>query len=287
MEQYVFAEVIDEPTSEIAVSYKQAIIKDNLAAIDAYVDKQLEPYIDAVIDPNDEQQIKDARKCMADLNKLKAPIDNERRRIKREYEAPLKAFEDRVKVITGKIDSARSAIKVQVDRADDDFRLQRREMLLDEYAAIAGPIADLIPLDSLIDSEIMRRSTSAESACKKLSDKVVKAMDGYNTLQAKDMPHKDEIIARYCETLDIGAALKYGDELAEADRRLAEVKAAMEQVEATKSKRQDDRQKAPICSWRLILEFEGTREFAQRVARAIKSVGLTGDIKNLGRIDAN
>ena len=48
----VTAEVI-EPTDALEVTYTPAVFSDNLAALDAYVDQQIEPYIGAQLDPND------------------------------------------------------------------------------------------------------------------------------------------------------------------------------------------------------------------------------------------
>ena len=127
----VAAEVI-EPTGELAVTYTPAVIDDNLEALNAFVEQQIAPYIGAQIDPNDYEQVKEARKCMADLNKLKNPIEAERKRIKREYEAPLKALESRVKAITAKIDEARAVLKAQVDEADARFKELRRAVLVEE-----------------------------------------------------------------------------------------------------------------------------------------------------------
>ncbi len=123
----VTAEVI-EPTDALEVTYTPAVFSDNLAALDAYVDQQIEPYIGAQLDPNDYETIKMGRTCMADLNKLKAPIEAERKRVKKIYEAPLKEFEARVKAITAKIDSARANIKEQVDKLKAPIEAERKRV---------------------------------------------------------------------------------------------------------------------------------------------------------------
>ena len=146
----VAAEVI-EPTGELAVTYTPAVIDDNLEALNAFVEQQIAPYIGAQIDPNDYEQVKEARKCMANLNKLKEPIEAERKRIKRAYEAPLKEFEGKVRGITSKIDDARASLKAQVDEADARFREARRELLAEEYRGCAGPIADVIPFSAVLE----------------------------------------------------------------------------------------------------------------------------------------
>lgn len=45
----VTAEVI-EPTDKLQVTYTPAVFNDNLAALDAYVDKQIAPYVGAQIE---------------------------------------------------------------------------------------------------------------------------------------------------------------------------------------------------------------------------------------------
>lgn len=282
----VTAEVI-EPTDALEVTYTPAVFSDNLAALDAYVDQQIEPYIGAQLDPNDYETIKMGRTCMADLNKLKAPIEAERKRVKKIYEAPLKEFEGRVKAITAKIDGARAALKVQVDEADERFREMRRALLVEEYEGCAGPIADVIPFAAILEDAWLNRSTPETKAVNELYEKVEKALKGYKTLQTKELNHKDEVVKHYAHTLDLIAALELEDRLNERDREMAEFKAAQEAARLVAEERnapepepEPEPQAAPAAperfSWALSMEFEGTKEFATSVAHALKGLGLTG-----------
>lgn len=285
----VAAEVI-EPTDALEVTYTPAVFSDNLAALDAYVDQQIEPYIGAQLDPNDYETIKMGRACMADLNKLKAPIEAERKRVKKIYEAPLKEFESRVKAITSKIDNARAGIKEQVDEADASFKAQRREMLAEEYAGCAGPIADVIPFSAILEEKWLNRSTNEVKAVNELYEKVETALKGYNTLQTKELNHKDEVVKHYADTLNLISALELEDQLNERDRQMAEFKAAQEAAEAVKAERtapepapepepvpdQPTAAAPPVCRWSLAMEFEGTEDFAKHVASTLKGMGITG-----------
>lgn len=283
----VASEVI-EPTGELAVTYTPAVIDDNLEALNAFVEQQIEPYIGAQIDPNDYEQVKEARKCMADLNKLKSPIEAERKRIKREYEAPFKALESRVKAITAKIDEARAVLKAQVDEADARFKELRRAVLVEEYEGCAGPIADVVPFAAVLEDTWLNRSTPETKAVNELYEKVEKALKGYKTLQAKELVHKDEVVKHYADTLDLIAALELEDRLNERDREMAEFKAAQEAARLVAEERKAPEpepepepaaQPEPAAdrfSWALSMEFEGTKEFATSVARTLKGLGLTG-----------
>lgn len=280
------AEVI-EPSNALEVTYTPAVLADNLEALNAFVEQQIAPYVGAKIDPNDYEQVKMARKCMADLNKLKDPIDKERKRVKREYETPLKEFEGRVKAITAKIDGARAALKVQVDEADERFREMRRALLVEEYEECAGPIADVIPFAAILEDAWLNRSTPETKAVNELYEKVEKALKGYKTLQTKELNHKDEVVKHYAHTLDLIAALELEDRLNERDREMAEFKAAQEAARLVAEERnapepepEPEPQAAPAAperfSWALSMEFEGTKEFATSVAHALKGLGLTG-----------
>ena len=280
------AEVI-EPSNALEVTYAPAVLADNLEALNAFVEQRIAPYVGAEIDPNDYEQVKMARKCMADLNKLKDPIDKERKRVKREYEAPLKEFEGRVKAITAKIDGARAALKVQVDEADERFREMRRALLVEEYEGCAGPIADVIPFAAILEDAWLNRSTPETKAVNGLYEKTEKALKGYKTLQAKELAHKDEVVKHYAHTLDLIAALELEDRLNERDREMAEFKAAQEAARLVAEERkapepepEPEPQAAPAVperfSWALSMEFEGTKEFATSVAHALKGLGLTG-----------
>ena len=280
------AEVI-EPSNALEVTYTPAVLADNLEALNAFVEQQIAPYVGAKIDPNDYEQVKMARKCMADLNKLKDPIDKERKRVKRAYEAPLKEFEGRVKAITAKIDGARAALKVQVDEADERFREMRRALLVEEYEGCAGPISDVIPFAAILEDAWLNRSTPETKAVNELYEKVEKALKGCKTLQIKELNHKDEVVKHYAHTLDLIAALELEDRLNERDREMAEFKAAQEAARLVAEERnapepepEPEPQAAPAAperfSWALSMEFEGTKEFATSVAHALKGLGLTG-----------
>lgn len=288
MVEEVRAEIID---TQIEVSCTAAVIADNLDVLSAWVDRQIAPYIGAVIDPEDERQVKECRKCMADLNKLKAPIESERKRVKREYEAPLKAFEARVKDVTAKIDGARAAIKAQVDAADEAFRANRLDALHQEYADTVGVLAEVIPFSAIAEDRWLTRSVPYPKAASEMADKAAKALEGYETLQKKELAHKDEVVKRYADTLDMVAALKLEDELNERDRQMAEFKEAQEAARAIKEERSDPAPQEPAQGperylWSLSMEFEGTKAFAEAVAAVLKSNGLTGaTIKCKGAIN--
>lgn len=285
----VVAEII-EPSNELEVVYTPAVFADNLDALEAYVRQEVSKYKSWKIDPKDYEQVKAAKNCMAELNKIKEPIEKERKRVKNEYEAPLKAFEARVKNITSYIDSSRDEIKEQVDEANTLFKEWRHETLENEYQECAGVIADVIPFSALLDPKWLNRSTNEVTAINELYKKMEEAIAGYKTLQTKELKHKDQVVKHYADTLNLIEALQIEDTLNEKDRQMAEWKAKQEAAEALAATNHEPEPlpepnlvpepqsaAAPeVFRWSLAMEFEGTREFGRKVAQTLKELGITG-----------
>lgn len=275
----VAAEVI-EPAAELAATCSPAPIEDNLAAVEAWVDAQVAPYLGVVVDFADRERRAEARRAMADLNKIKAPIEEERKRVRREYEAPLKAFEARVRAITAKIDGARAEIRAQYDAGEAEFRAAREAALQAEYEAVAGPVAGMIPLSALMEPEWLQPSKPEGWACAKLADRAADALASYEQVASLDMEFKDEALAEFCRTLDAGAAIARSQALAEERRRMEEFRAAQEALRPPEPEPSPTPEPSlapePVWAWSLSMEFEATRAQAQRVADALHAEGVTG-----------
>lgn len=268
--------VVIEP---LEITYTPAVLSDNLDAIQAEVEKMVAPYLNVVVDPNDYETIKEARACMADLNKMKAPIKGEFKRIKDAYTAPLNALKSRVDGIEEVIEDARNNIKRQVDEADAAFKASRRATLEEEYEGCAGAIADVIPFTAILEDKWLNRSTNEAKALNEVADKTAKALHDYETLRKQKLDHPDEVVKKFAETLDFGKALEYENELRAKDEEMKAFKEAQKAAEAVKEERIAPipaPQPVPEYFWELHMEFTGTKDYAQSVAANLKRLGITG-----------
>lgn len=229
-EEIIKAEVIGETTTELVATFKAPAIVDNVEALSSWVDQQIAPFIGAQIDSEDSEQVSQARKLCAALNKLADPIDKERKRVKKEYQKPINAFDERVQAVIRKIKDARADLNDQVKEADAMFKDRRLVVFRDEYDAIAGDLANVIPIEALLDNEWFQRSKSEIYGLNKLAEKAEKALQGYKNLREQNFNHKQEVLHEYCMTLDTQKALAVENELNQRDQEMAAFEAA--QVEA-------------------------------------------------------
>lgn len=287
----VVAEVIETPSKELEATCDKGIIKDNIDTLESYIDEILKPYIGAKIDVSNAQQVKECRDAMSALNKIKKPIDAEKNRIKSEYVKPLNAFENRVKAVTGKIDSAREALKAQLDEATKNHKEKRRSLLKLEFEGCSGPLAGILSFDSILDTTWLNPSTQETKAIKGMQDSVIGAISQYETLVASGLLHKDECVKLFCETLDLTAALKLDAQLTEKERQEEEFKARRAEVAASVEVRREpvglpvEVTAEPIFEWAITGTFRGTRRELEALKGSLKSLRIVdGNISNKGVI---
>lgn len=271
----VIPEVVDGDY-DLQVRAVPPAITANVDKVRDYVDAQLAVYRDTRIDPSDARQVKQARKDMAYLNKLKARVADARKQVKRVAEQPIRDFEAQVKPIEATIEAVRGEIKEQVNAADEAFKQQRRQWLTDQYKDLAGAVAELIPADVLITGEMLRRSTLDEKALDDLMEAAKDAYQGYKRLEGMEMSHKSEAIRTYCETASLDQALQTEESLKERDKKREAFERKRQAVK--KASKPDE----PMARWHLELDFEGTRDKAREVGASLKALGLTGKIRKVG-----
>lgn len=94
----------------IAVKTTPALIKVNFAELKTALETELEKY-DVLVDA---ESIPDARKLMAELNKVKAAIDTARKDEVAKASEPIKAFDSQMKELSGMCSDGRAKLDQQV-----------------------------------------------------------------------------------------------------------------------------------------------------------------------------
>lgn len=98
------------------------------------VDKTTKHYESLVFDNSN---IPEAKKARADLNKVAAMLDDQRKAVKKSYNEPLKAFEDKMKGYTSQIKATSNDINQSVQAFEDkekEKRLKKINELIDEMS---------------------------------------------------------------------------------------------------------------------------------------------------------
>lgn len=287
----VVAEVIEEQeASSLIVSYVPSNIEANFDALEKRVRKTVELYRGATYDLTKADKIKEAKNDRSYLNGLKAEIEERRKAVKREYNKPLAAFEQRCKEITSIIDDAADGIKAQLDEAEERRRAGARAALEAHYREFAELLAPVVPYERLHDDKWLNKSFGEVKAKKALEEKVSAVARDWDTLKAQrgSMAHYEVAERELFRTLDLGSALNAARAADDEDARIA----AMREAVAGGLRKPDGSPAWPkpeaeparpelSCAWTVEIP-SATRSQMELLAAALRDRGITGTIRCKG-----
>lgn len=116
---------MDELTN-VCVQYEPVKITDNLETVKQDIKKICDDYTALVIT---EENLKDGTEALAIIRSKKKAIDDERKEIKKQWNAPYLAWEEKVKEITGICDQAIENIKGKMQDYEDR-RIEERMIVI-------------------------------------------------------------------------------------------------------------------------------------------------------------
>ena len=177
-----------------------------------------------------EENIQEAKKVKAGLNGLVKQMEDERKRLKKIYETPLKDFESKVKVLTSEINEVSDAIKVQLD-AYEEIRKEKKENILRQmWSEIGGEIPAEVSYDIIAKPSWLNASTSNSKIADEMRSAAREITSNITLINTIQTDHRDRILGCYLRTLDIRAALQEDKHAEEEKAKAAEVKENLNHV---------------------------------------------------------
>ena len=291
------AEVIDDERLE--VTYVPVPIRANFETLEARVRAMVADYEGATYDLTSEDAIKQAKRDRTYLNGIVREIDERRKAVKREYTKPLSTFEGECKRIIGIAKDASDNIKAQLDAAEDARRKRAYNGLAAYYAQIADLLAPVVPYERIHEDAWLLKSFGEVKAKNALEEKVGKLANDWETLKSMklSMAHYETAERELFRTLDLGVAISAAAREDAEDRRIAEMKAAMEQPAPEPEQTPEPSsvpgdaapapaeppQKEPRYGWTFRL-LSATVEEANAVRLFCHENGIGGSLKREGRV---
>ena len=176
-----------------------------------------------------ESDIASMKSNCASLRSGKKTIEEERKRIKKEYLKPLDEFEEKVKPITAEIDKAIDLYKSKLDEYEVIRCDKKRNEITEWWNAHRNPM--MKPDISLVwDDRYLNKTGIGESWQKDLQSKIEKIDADLSVIGSmnSNLDQLNFVSARYSEHLDLSRAICEWNEHVEALRRTEEVRAKAE-----------------------------------------------------------
>lgn len=176
-----------------------------------------------------ESDIASMKSNCASLRSGKKTIEEERKRIKKEYLKPLDEFEAKVKPITVEIDKAIDMYKSKLDEYEVIRCDKKRNEITEWWNAHRNPM--MKPDISLVwDDRYLNKTGIGESWQKDLESKIEKIDSDLSVIgsMSSNIDQLNFVSARYSEHLDLSRAISEWNEHVEALRRTEELRARAE-----------------------------------------------------------
>lgn len=197
-------QVINSLKLVISPLKKMEAIKFNYEELKGGLQESLKKYQNLVYTS---QNIKEAKDDRATLNALKKSLNDEKIKIKKEFEVPYKDFEDKIKELIELVDKPASEIDKQVKIFEEAEKAKKRESIENIYAENIGSYADLIPLQQIYDSRWENKTYKETDIKKEIQDIVKKADSDIKVIAELKSEFEFQIKDTYFRTLDLGQAL--------------------------------------------------------------------------------
>ena len=155
-----------------------------------------------------EEDLQDFKNKRAGLNKVKKVIDDERKRIKKEYSQPLKDFESDVKELTSKIEEVNNEIDRQIKEVEDKSREEKHKEIENLFNDLE--FENTIKLDDIFDERWLNTTYSLSKVEQDLitfKNKVFAELKTINAI-AKSNTDYSLMKSEYLKSFDVNQVLQ-------------------------------------------------------------------------------
>lgn len=228
-----------------------------------------------------DDQIGDAKKDRARLNKLADAIDGKRKEMKALYLKPYEAFEAQAKELVGMVKVAVQEIDGQIKAYDAAKKEAKLQNIREQYQAMIGNLAELVPYERLHNPRWLNVTAGMGAICQELGGKIDRITAGLAAIDGLQLPPElaGPVKAIFLRDFDLAAALAEKDRLQRQQEELARYEAAKAAQAAQASR------VAPIAVQEIpeppVVEEIFTVDFRIRATRA-QIQGLKQAMINLG-----
>lgn len=212
---------------EVRVEQQLGLLNWNFDELNAQLDERLEKYRGLTFT---DDQMPEAKKTRAALNKVATEINNRKISVKKEFCAPYEQFEAQAKVLIGKIKDVSGAIDQQVKSYEEGQKEAKRKRIEDWWAENGKRS---IPIEKVFDERWLNTTCSDAKWQSELQEVKTRITNQIYTItmMAEDGGSEklDFLLAEYMKKLSMEDAVKAWKDHEEALKRAAEERERLEQ----------------------------------------------------------
>ena len=174
-----------------------------------------------------DDQIGEAKKDRAKLNKLAEAIDGKRKEMKALYLRPYEAFEAQAIELVGMVKATVREIDDQVKAYEAARKEEKLRAIQEQYRAMIGDLAELAPYERLHNPRWLNATAGMGAICQELGNKIDRITAGLTAIDGLQLPPElaGPVKAIFLRDFDLAAALAEKDRLQRQQEELARYEA--------------------------------------------------------------
>ena len=206
---------------QVKVEQSPGVIKCNFDEIKEALKVQMTAYTSLEIT---EADIKERKADLATLRKIRTAVDDERKRVKKEFSKPYDAFEAEVKEVLAVIDEPIDMINGKLKEFETKRIEEKQAHLHELYDTNIGDFAEYLPYESVATRKWDNATYSDKDILFDISEAVTKVKSDIEVIKALGSEIEEECLAVYKKAgNDLKAAIQKNNDYNSA-KKLAEEK---------------------------------------------------------------
>ena len=177
-------------------------------------------------------QIKDAKKDRAKLNKFVTALEDKRKEIKKQVMQPYTAFEKQEKELIGIVNQAVANIDTQIKGYEEAVRQEKLEKVKEIYQKTIGDLDRTVPFEKIYKDSWLNVSTTLKSITTEIAEIRDKVDSDLKVINADTSPYVFEMKEEYLKAYDLTAAMMKKQKLEETAKKKALFEEEQKQKEA-------------------------------------------------------
>lgn len=174
-----------------------------------------------------DDQIKEAKKDRAELNKFKKALDDKRKDVKSQVMNPYIAFETQIKELIGIVNKAVDNIDSQVKGYEEGLKQKKEELCRKLYEKYIGDLNRIIPYEKVFNPKWLNKTYPEKAIIEDIQSLYKRVDQDLKVINTDSSKYVFEMKEEYLKEYDMAAAMSLKQHLEETERK----KAAFEEQE--------------------------------------------------------
>lgn len=191
-----------------------------------------------------DEQESEMRKDRATLNKLVTAFEDQRKQVKKFYQAPYDKFEAQVKEVLQPVRKAIETIDAGLSEIERDYRVKKTNKMRELYEASVGDLKGILPFEKTIREEWYKKSFTDKKLAQGYADLFKRIRSDLESLEELPERFRDKATLRYMETYSLPDAFREGKRLEEVERVMEDRRKKQEEEAARKAEIKKEEKKA-------------------------------------------